>query len=334
MVDGIELHWTECGEGEPLVILHGLADSQHTWLGVAAKLATRRRVLCLDLPGCGLSGRPNAAYGIDWQARSVASWLDHLKIQRLDIVGHSYGGGVALWLLLHRATAVRKMALIAPGGLGVEVTPLLRLAALFGLFEASGQQLIGPITRLVLGRYGGSLTESQRLRLCELNTVPGTARAFGRTVRDVINWRGQSRHILEHVGSLDQLPSMALFWGESDQVIPLHHGEALGALLENCSLRRLPGGHFLHWQAPAVLASALLSYLEEPLFQRARLRDQRSIRPDRRRRIGKSAAPSALPHTGWLRSRFCPSWCGKLAQQGSAPGAEAVTARRGRRWCG
>lgn len=286
VVDGVELHWTERGQGSVVVILHGLGDSQHTWAAVATRLATSHRVLCLDLPGCGRSGRPDAAYGIDWQARLVAAWLDHLGIEQHDVIGHSYGGGVALWLLLYRASAVRKMALIAPGGLGVEVTPLLRLAALFGLFELSGQQLIGPITRLLLRRYGGSLTASQRSELCEVNTLAGTARAFGRTVRDVIDWRrGQTRQLLQHVDRLRQLPSIALFWGERDRVIPVHHGEALRALLENCSLCRLPGGHFLHWQAPEALAAALLGYLGEPLVQPVRLRKRCPVGIDRGRRM-------------------------------------------------
>jgi pimeloyl-ACP methyl ester carboxylesterase len=286
VVDGVELHWTERGEGSVVVILHGLGDSQHTWATVATRLATRYRVLCLDLPGCGRSGRPDAAYGIDWQARLVAAWLDHLGIEQHDVIGHSYGGGVALWLLLHRASAVRKMALVAPGGLGVEVTPLLRLAALFGLFELSGQQLIGPITRLLLRRYGGSLTALQRRELCEMNATIGTARAFGRTVRDVIDWRrGQTRQLLQHVDRLRQLPSMALFWGERDRVIPVHHGEALRALLENCSLCRLPGGHFLHWQAPEALAAAVSGYLGEPLVQPVRLRKRCPVGSDRGRRM-------------------------------------------------
>lgn len=272
LVDGIELHWTEEGSGRPLVILHGLADSQHTWSAVTSRLAARFRVYGLDLPGCGLSSRPDANYSLDWQARVVAAWLDRLALRSVDMVGHSYGGGVALWLLLYRASAVRKLALIAPGGLGSEVSPLLRLAAVLGRLEACSQALIGPLTWLLALRYGRTLAGSDRRKLYGFNCSPGTGRAFARTVRDVIDWRGQRRHILHRVHDVKQLPPIALFWGEKDRVIPIHHGRTLCKLLENCSLWQLPGaGHFLHWEAPDALADAVLSFLESPELKRARL---------------------------------------------------------------
>jgi pimeloyl-ACP methyl ester carboxylesterase len=270
-VEGVELHWTEQGTGSPLIVLHGLADSQHTWAAVTAELARRYRVLSLDLPGCGLSDRPDASYGLDWQARVTVAWLDRLGLKRYDVLGHSYGGGVALWLLLYRASSVGKLALVAPGGLGTEVSPLLRLAALFGLFETVGQVFIGPATRLLLSLHGGSLSRLDRRALCGMNSRPGTARAFMRTVRDVMDWRGQTRHVLHGIHRIEQLPAIAVFWGREDRVIPIRHGQALCELLENCSLYPLPGGHFLHWQAPRVLAQALLGFLDGPNATRSRL---------------------------------------------------------------
>ena len=264
-IQGVELHWTERGAGSPLIVLHGLGDSQHTWDSVTSELASQYRVFSLDLPGCGLSGRPDASYTLEWQAQVTASWLDRIGVGTFDVLGHSYGGGVALWLLLQRASSMRKLALIAPGGLGREVGPWLRLAAVFGRLEAGGQALMGPITRLLVRVCGQSLTATEQQTLCRMNSCPGAARAFARTVRDVIGWRGQTRQFLERIGEIKDLPSMALFWGERDRVIPIRHGEALCGELENCSLWRLPGaGHFMHWQAPKPLARAILAYLEAP----------------------------------------------------------------------
>lgn len=265
IIDGVDLHWTERGSGSPLVILHGLADSQHTWAAVSARLAERHRVISLDLPGCGLSGRPDASYSLDWQARLVSRWLEHLQVDSCDVLGHSYGGGVALWLLLYRAKSIRRMALVAPGGLGIEVGSWLRLAAFFGVLEAGSQLLIAPITAYLTLAHGGQLTPSDRRTLRLINARPGTGRAFNRTVRDVINWRGQTRQLLQRIDEVPVLPSIALFWGEQDRVIPIQHGEALAARLDHCTLWRLPNaGHFLHWQAPEALAAAILAYLDLP----------------------------------------------------------------------
>jgi pimeloyl-ACP methyl ester carboxylesterase len=291
-VDGVDLHWVERGAGTPLVVLHGLADSQHTWNHVTVELAKKYRVLGLDLPGCGLSGRPDAPYGLDWQARLTARWLDRLGIGQFDVLGHSYGGGMALWLLLYRTSSIQKMALVAPGGLGVEVSPWLRLGAVFGL-ESVGERLIAPMTSYFLRHYGGSLSRAERRMLHQMNSSSGTARALARTVKDVIDWRGQTRHILHRIHRVKQLPAIGLFWGERDDIIPMKHGQELCGMLDNCTLWRLPGaGHFLHWEAPKALARAVMSFLDRADLQPSRLRPGQEFecRPSPSERLGSAAA--------------------------------------------
>lgn len=269
-VGGVDLHWMEQGHGPPLVVLHGLADSHLSWRSVGAELGQRFRVYALDLPGCGFSGRPDASYCLDYHARLTAAWLDRMGLRDVDVVGHSYGGGVALWLLLYRASEVRRLALVAPGGLGSEVSLLLRLAAVLGGLEAGAELLMAPIIRLLVRLFGHGLSPEDQLAICQLNRSPGTARAFVRTLRDVIDWRGQRRHLMHRIHEVAELPAIALFWGEQDQVIPMRHGLALCEQLDNCSFWRLPGaGHFLQWEAPRELASALREYLNAPGVERA-----------------------------------------------------------------
>jgi pimeloyl-ACP methyl ester carboxylesterase len=271
-VEGVELHWTERGAGSTVVVLHGLSDSERTWWPVMAELARYHRVLGLDLPGCGLSARPDASYSLDWQARVVDAWFDRVGITTCDVVGHSFGGGLAMWLLLYRASSIRRLALVAPGGLGRDLAIELRLAALPFVVERCGQRWMGPVTRLLTRLNAGSLAVEECRRLRRMNASPGTARAFARTVRDCISWRGQKRYFLHGAGSVQSLPAIALFWGEKDRVIPIRHGEELCSVLENCTLERFPdAGHFLHWQRPDELARALLRYLAAPAVPPARL---------------------------------------------------------------
>jgi len=67
---------------------------------------------------------------------------------------------------------------------------------------------------------------------------PGSARAFSRTVRDVIRWRGQTRNLFDRIEEVDELPPMRLFWGTRDTILPISQGIAIAALLENCELIR------------------------------------------------------------------------------------------------
>jgi pimeloyl-ACP methyl ester carboxylesterase len=273
VIDGVELHWSVRGAGTNIVVLHGLCDSERSWWPVMAELGLRHRVFGLDLPGCGLSGRPDASYTIDWQARLVAAWLDELGISECDVIGHSYGGGLAMWLLLYRAHTIRRLALVASGGLGRAVAPELRLAALPFVVERFGQACMGKVTALLLALNGRALTTEDRRRLLTFNNSPGTARAFARTVRDVISWRGQKRHFMDRARDAQVLPALALFWGDHDRIIPIEHGEALCSSIDGCTLHRFAGsGHFLHWERPEALARALLDYLERPHVRRATLR--------------------------------------------------------------
>src|SRR5690348_9469385 len=102
-IRGVDLHWIEAGTGPALVLLHGLGDSHQTWSKVVPVLARRRRVLVPDLCGHGLSARPDAAYTLDWHASILGEWLVELGIEEADVVGHSYGGGIAQWMLLDPA---------------------------------------------------------------------------------------------------------------------------------------------------------------------------------------------------------------------------------------
>jgi pimeloyl-ACP methyl ester carboxylesterase len=266
-VRGCDLHWAELGEGPPLVLLHGLCDSHRTWLKVAPLLARDHRVLMLDLAGHGLSDRPDAPYSLEWQANLVGAWLGALGLDDVALVGHSYGGGVALWMLLEHRARIRKLALVAAGGLGRDVSFPLRLASIPFVVERFGQPFMARGTRLALNAAGGAFERDEIARLSSMNAMPGTARAFARSVRDVIDWRGQHRHVRDR--KLADLPPVALFWGERDPVIPITHATETMSVLGGASLTRFAAcGHFPHRQDPAAFAGALEDFLRAPAHLR------------------------------------------------------------------
>jgi pimeloyl-ACP methyl ester carboxylesterase len=272
-VEGCNLHWAELGQGSPVVFLHGLCDSHRTWLRVAPMLAESHRVLMLDLPGHGLSERPDASYTLDWHAHVVGAWFEALGLADIDLVGHSYGGGVALWMMLleHRAR-IRRLALVAAGGLGRDVSVALRLASIPFVVEQIGQPFMASGTRLALNAAGAAYEDEEIARLSSMNAIAGTARAFARSVRDVIDWHGQNRHVLDGGSLLSALPPVALFWGERDLVIPIAHATETSSLLGGAPLLRFPGcGHFPHREDPVGFARALEVFLDAPVAPSAHL---------------------------------------------------------------
>jgi pimeloyl-ACP methyl ester carboxylesterase len=257
----------------PLVLLHGLSDWYATWKQTAPRLARDRLVLVPDLPGHGLSARPDASYALSWHARVVARLLAVAAVEQADVVGHSFGGGVAQMLLLECPERIRRLALVASGGLGREVTASLRLASIPIVVERFGQSFMGTCTALALRASGGVLTREDLARLSATNAQDGSARAFARTVRDVIDWRGQRRTFFQRAAELRRLPPIAVFWGDRDRVIPFSHAAAFANAVDGVHLTRFEAcGHYPHHERPDAFVRVLREYLDRPHATPARVR--------------------------------------------------------------
>ena len=302
LVDDTVLHWAEIGTGRPLVLLHGLSDSHRTWHRVARELALTHRVLMPDLAGHGLSGRPDASYDLDWHAALVGRWIDLLGLDEMDLVGHSFGGGVAQYLLLSHHERVHRLGLVASGGLGREVSLGVKLLSLPGV-EKVIQPFLGLGTRIAM-RWLKYPTED-RLWLAWVNSRPGTARALARTARGVVNLGGQHRHFLDRAGEVPDLPPLALFWGERDEILPVIQARRMMSRVEGARLETFPGcGHFPHLEQPGSFLGALTSFLDDSAVRRARVV---LGQPPRRRwwfgRMLNRAAGWLRRVWGWVRGR-------------------------------
>lgn len=276
-VDGVGLHWVELGAADarsPVVLLHGLNDCCRTWSQLAPALAGDRRVLTPDLPGHGLSARPDASYELGWYARLMARWLERAGVERADVVGHSYGGGVAQRMLLECPERIRRLVLVSSGGLGREVAASLRLASIPFVVERLGQPFMRTGTRLALRATRDVRSPADAAHLGAMNARRGSARAFARTVRDVIDWRGQRQTFFERAGELSALPPIAVFWGDRDTVIPFSHAEALANYVDRVHVTRFEGcGHYPHHDDPGAFASSLREFLDSPDAHPAVVRD-------------------------------------------------------------
>jgi pimeloyl-ACP methyl ester carboxylesterase len=277
LVQGTTLAWTEIGAGPPLVLLHGLGDSHRTWRRVAPRLADHFRVLLLDLPGHGLSDRPDASYTLDWYAAMVFGWLDTIGVETTSVVGHSFGGGVAQWMVLAARSRVDRLALVAPGGLGHSVNFGLRVA----LFPVLGRLLTQPLMHTgthVLMRMaaGSSAIEPEEIALiARRNAVPGTGRAFHRTVAGCMDLSGQRLQAWERVHEVDSLPPLALFWGLRDRILPVGHAYAAQKRIGGAALYTYPDvGHFMHLEASEPFADDVLPFLRSASPERPYIIDQ------------------------------------------------------------
>ena len=109
-----------------------MAGSLTTWDPVFDELARSCDVIAVDLPGHGTSSRLRGDYSLGSLAASVRDVLDELDVRTATIVGHSLGGGIAMQFMYQFPERCERLVLVSSGGLGREVTPMLRALAVPG----------------------------------------------------------------------------------------------------------------------------------------------------------------------------------------------------------
>ena len=195
--------------------------------------------------------------------------MDAIGVERAHFCGHSYGGGVAQWMLLEHRHRLERLALVSPGGFGREVGVALRLGAirLAALFLVPCIMKLA--TRALMPRASRSFAmrgAKEIARLARSNGAPNTGLAFRRTLSACIGIRGQRILTWERIHELEPLPSMCVFWGDRDLVIPVSHAHEAARRLPDLALHIYPeAGHFVHLEHPFRFARDLASFLDRPL---------------------------------------------------------------------
>jgi pimeloyl-ACP methyl ester carboxylesterase len=148
----------------------------------------------------------------------------------------------------------------------------LRLASIPLVVELLGQRFMGPCTRLALKATGDVSSNEDAAWLSSMNAQSGSARAFARTLRDIVDWRGQRHTFFQRVDELSTLPPIAVFWGDRDTVIPFSHAETLAKAVEGIRVTRFACGHYPHHQEPDAFVDRLHDFLDAANVPAARLR--------------------------------------------------------------
>jgi pimeloyl-ACP methyl ester carboxylesterase len=263
---GHDVIYRTAGSGPPVVLIHGMVNSSRHWEQVAVRLADDYTVIAPDLIGHGDSATPRGDYSLGAHAAVIRDLLAAIEVERSTVVGHSLGGGVAMQFFWQFPQHVERLALVSSGGLGPEVSPLLRSAALPG---ASGLLWLVAHPRLVAGLFAladrmpkrGVYVRAIARALYPLS-VAGAREAFLQTLRSVIDVRGQRVSALDRLYLLDGFPAL-IVWGGRDNTIPVAHGRAAQKLAPGSRFEILPrAAHFPHLEDPDGLAAVLRDFIE------------------------------------------------------------------------
>jgi pimeloyl-ACP methyl ester carboxylesterase len=256
------------GEGEALLLIHGMAGSSETWRAILPQLAKKYRVIAPDLLGHGQSAKPRTDYSLGAFAVGLRDLLDELGVDSATIVGHSLGGGIAMQFLYQHPEYCSRLVLISSGGLGQDVGLILRL------LSAPGAELVmpviapGPVLRVGNSVRGWLTSLGLRSpRGAEIWNAyssfsdSATREAFLRTLRSVVDYRGQAVSALNRLQLRAEMPTLAI-WGEDDTIIPVDHAYAALDARPDCRVEVLSGvGHFAHVEAPTEVVDLIDEFI-------------------------------------------------------------------------
>lgn len=260
-IHGYKRAYRIAGSGPAILLIHGIGDNSTTWNTVQAQLAQRFTVIAPDLLGHGQSDKPRADYSIAAYANGMRDLLSVLDIERVTIVGHSLGGGVAMQFAYQFPHLVERLILVGAGGVTKDVNFVLRWASLPMGSEAiallrlplvlPAVQIMGRVLGAALGSSGLGRDLPNVLRILDDLPEPTASAAFSRTLRAVVDWRGQIVTMLDRCYLTEAIP-VQIIWGTKDVVVPVRHAWMAHAAMPGSRLEIFEGsGHFPFHDDPA-----------------------------------------------------------------------------------
>ena len=266
---GNEIAFHRCGDGEPILLIHGIASSFDTWNAVLPELGRTHLAVAPDLLGHGRSSKPRGDYSLGAFATTLRDFMEALEIPSATIVGHSMGGGIAMQFAYQFPERCRRLVLVSSGGLGPEVTPLLKAATLPG-----SELFLHVATSDRVENAGRSV--GRKLREWGFRATPGMAsvgshfialkdrearKAFVTTARSVMDWRGQRIDARDRLYLASQMPTM-IVWGRRDRFIPVKHAIEAHEMIEGSRLEIFDeSGHFPHEHEAERFTDVVLDFL-------------------------------------------------------------------------
>jgi pimeloyl-ACP methyl ester carboxylesterase len=233
-VSGYPVRYRTAGEGEPLVLLHGLSGSSDWWRRNVPELARRYQVFLLDLPGFGAMRRQRRRFSLAESAAWLLSWAEAVGLERMSLIGHSMGGYVGIKLAAEHPETVDRLVLVAPAG------------------TTGRRSIIRHLPPLLLAAYRSTPSFFPMFVYDTLRMGPATL------------WRA-SREILAADVS-EELPGIStptlLVWGEQDPLVPPTAGKLLRSQMPSSRLVVLEGtSHVPMFDRPEKFNETLLSFL-------------------------------------------------------------------------
>lgn len=263
-VGGLRIHYLErAGTGTPVVLIHGLPGTAEDFNKVTPLLLARHRTIAFDRPGFGYSG--DGYLKFDRQIATLDALLRALHVSRPILVGHSYGGTLALAFAERHPAEVGGLVLVDAAAAGqhlggydefqAHLVKALQLPVIHQIANATFAQLL----TMVSVKQGDeqafhphSVDSAHERRLLEINSTRGNLEAFA---GEQLAANGVIDGVDKRLATID-VPAIVI-QGADDQLVEPVHGRRLAATLPDARLEIVPGGHMAPYTHPYTVAAAV-----------------------------------------------------------------------------
>ncbi len=267
-VNGARIAYLDIGGGPPVILIHGFGGSMWQWEYQQAALAAHYRIITLDLPGSGLSDKPDIAYTPDEIVAFIRGFMDALGIQKASFVGNSMGSGAVIGMALTHPDRMDRVVLISglPKGVREKLTgPLIKRAVetsvpvwlvRFGNWLA-GRWVTEDVLKEIVHDHS-RLTPAVIERSYQNRKRPGLIQAAMATSRSLPLWE---QGFALRIGEISR-PTLVI-WGEQDKVFLPEVGRELQTAIKGASFALVPkAGHIPQWEQPEVVNALLITFLK------------------------------------------------------------------------
>ena len=247
-VMGLKVNYEVCGQGEPVLLLHGWSSSLQPWRPLMKLLSAKYQVIAVDFPGMGGSEEPKEPWDVDGFGDFVLAFLEQFSVSRISMVGHSYGGRVII-KLANRALpfAIDKLVLVDSAGIrpaGSKKKSMRQRVYKVGKWFLS----LKPVAKL----FPGAL-EKLRVKFGSADYAaasPMMRQCLVKAVNEDLS------HLLPGI----KAPTL-LVWGDQDTATPIADARLMEKAIPNAGLAVIPGtGHFSFAENPGLFARIMASY--------------------------------------------------------------------------
>ena len=248
--EGIELAYSVEGEGDTVILLHGWGCDRNIWVATREWLRASKRVVTVDFAGFGLSEEPREVWGVEEYTRSLEALVHELGIVRPTLIGHSFGGRVAI--VFASRNEVERVVLTDAAG----VKPRRKPSYYYKVYSF---KLMKSLLPLFIGKQKAQMLIDQRRRKSGSSDYNQASPMMRAILSKVVN--EDLCHLMPKISA----PTL-LFWGENDTATPLSDAKRMEKLIPDAGLVTVAGaGHYAFLENTPLFLRVVESFLSKEI---------------------------------------------------------------------